>query len=62
MKKNWNNAVKLHKLITGSSNNGYKAICINEKEFKQEFAPPNAKFEHVEINGEEYIKMTYLVG
>ncbi|MBN8203872.1 hypothetical protein LG291_25140 (plasmid) [Cytobacillus firmus] len=53
MKKNYNNAVKLHKLIIGSSNNCYKAICINEKEFKKEFAPPNAKFEHVEI---------YLVG
>lgn len=45
--------------VIGRIGEGTKIITFKESEFKKELAPVNAIIEHVEINGEEFVRMTY---
>ena len=46
-------------LNIGVLGDGRKIMIFKEKEFKEELAPPNAKLEKFELNGEKYIRMIY---
>lgn len=51
----------IHTLICGQHGLGTKINTFKENEFKEELAPINAKIERYEINGENFVKMTYPV-
>lgn len=55
------NGRNLNKLCLGAIGPASKRIVIREEDFKKEYAPPNAKIEHIEIDGENYVRMTYRV-
>ncbi len=56
------NNKEINSIIVGSIGSATKVITFKENEFKKELAPANAIIEHVEINNERCIKMTYTYG
>ena len=51
--------MSMNMLFVGRLGSASKTITFEEKDFKKELAPPNAKFEHLELNSKKFIRMTY---
>lgn len=51
----------LNKLVIGSIGPAYKTVSFREKEFNKKLAPTSAKLEHIQIDGQKFIVMTYRV-
>lgn len=57
-----NNHRNLNKLIIGTAGPASKTITFKASEFKKELAPANSKIDHVEMDGEKCVRMTYWYG
>lgn len=49
----------MNNIVIGSMGFASKVITFKENEFNKELAPTNGMIEHVEINHEKYVKITY---
>lgn len=50
---------EINSIIVGRIGLATKVIILKESEFKKELAPATAIVDHVEINKERCVKMTY---
>lgn len=46
-------------IFMGTLGKGSKIIVFEEKDFKKELAPANAKIEYLEMDNKKLVRMTY---